>query len=180
MTVGRTSFQKNYVPLYRALDRILADPESRVFFGHAGAGSVDLVRTLHPEVQKRCRAFDHLAQVEHLLFAADGFILTSRYEGLALSVLQAICCGLKIFVTRVLGNTSLERIGFRDITWIVPSEDGAVLAENIERELRPWLANGGPPPDPAQLDCARRNIASRIQLEKVYRVYRHFARSYSP
>jgi len=179
ITVGRDSFQKNYPPVYTAIDRILSDLSTQVFFAHAGAGSAQLGQTLSAVAQKKHRAFAHLDPIERLLFAADAFILTSRYEGLSLGALQAIGSGLKIFLSRVTGNACLERIGFDEISWIDPGINNTEIADRLELSLRAWLAHPVPP-GPHQVQQAQRSISSRIQLEKLYRLYSHLVDPSAP
>jgi glycosyltransferase involved in cell wall biosynthesis len=174
VAVGRDSFQKNYRPLYLALDRILGDPSGRVFFVHAGAGAEKLGKILGEEARKRFRAYEHVGEVEWLLGAADAFILTSRYEGLALSALQALATGLKVFLTRVTGNAALDRIGFKEIDWIDFSENEEVLADRIETALRKWLAHGTPP-SAEQAEVARQRVSAELQYEKIWRLYQPLA-----
>ena len=168
--VGRDSFQKNYRPLYRAMDRILADPAHEAWFVHAGAGAEELGATLSAESRKRFRAYAHVGEIERLLGAADAFVLTSRYEGLALSALQALACGLKVFLTRVTGNSALGRIGFDGISWIEFSGDEAEMAARIEAGLLAWLREKKPP-GAKQVDLAQRQISAGIQFEKIWRLY---------
>jgi glycosyltransferase involved in cell wall biosynthesis len=170
VSVGRDSFQKNYRPLYRAMERVLGETASGAFFVHAGAGAEALGRTLSAEAQRRFRGFDHLDGIERLLGAANAFVLVSRYETLCLSALQALASGLKILLTRAPGNVCLERVGFREISWIPLSEEIETMALSIEDSIRAWLKTPTPPSE-HQVSVARRNIASRIQLEKVHRLY---------
>ena len=80
VTTGRDSAQKNYAPLYAALNRFLTG-QPAVYFAHAGAGSVKRREAMEAASRTRCFCFDHMADVRDLLWAADGFILTSLYEG---------------------------------------------------------------------------------------------------
>lgn len=174
ISVGRDSAQKNYPPLYQALDPLLAAPGTSLFFAHAGAGSARLGESLSPMARVRFRAFEHLDRIERLLSAADAFILTSRYEGLSLGALQALGSGLKTFLTRVPGNACLREIGFTDIAWIAPSEDATTLSSAIRRELETWLAQPEPP-SPRQLTVARENVSDPVQLEKLHQLYERTA-----
>jgi glycosyltransferase involved in cell wall biosynthesis len=119
-------------------------------------------------------SFQHLDNIEDLFHAADGFILTSRYEGLSLSVLQALACGLKVFLTAVPGNTSLRDLGFDEIGWVTPDRSESVLASRIETSLLPWLKEPSPP-HAGQVERARALFNDQIQCGKILRAYRRAA-----
>lgn len=175
LSVGRDSYQKNYPPLYRALEKVLSDPSTRFVFAHAGAGSAELGAKLSDAARKRFYSFSYVSALERLMAASDGFILTSRYEGLSLSVLISIACGLKMFLTTAPGNICLKRIGFESISWIDSAKDSDGMAEEIERSLRAWDAH----PDfsaEEQVDLAQKCFNRDVQLEKICRIYDHLAK----
>lgn len=172
LSVGRISEQKNYPPLYQAMQPLLS--QKRCFFVHAGAGAQELSATFSPAAKKQYLAFVFIKQVELLHHAADAFILTSRYEGLSLSVLQALACGLKVFLTRVPGNACLKKIGFSEISWIEPSEDENELAVRIELSLAQWLQSTHPV-SAWQTSQSRKSLDQSVQLEKIWRLYRYLA-----
>jgi glycosyltransferase involved in cell wall biosynthesis len=116
ITVGRESVQKNYRLLYRALDEFL--PSSQVFFAHAGVGSTGLRESLSLPARERARCWEHLEQPELLMRAADAFVMTSLYEGLSLSMLQCLACGLSPILTEAPGFRTLKQLGFPDVRWI--------------------------------------------------------------
>ncbi|HEY0258059.1 MAG TPA: glycosyltransferase [Candidatus Methylacidiphilales bacterium] len=174
ISIGRQSFQKNYEPLYAALDRILSDSALPCFFAHAGAGSEALGKTLSPQARQRFKSFEFISAIERFMNAADAFILTSRYEGLSLSVLSGVACGLKLFLTRVLGNRCLQPLGFDEVSWIEPTEDATLLASRIEEALRAWLAQPVPVSS-RQVTRADECLNQQTQFEKVYRLYEHLA-----
>jgi len=117
--------------------------------------------------------------IERFLYAGDAFILTSRYEGLSLSVLDGVACGLKLFLTRVLGNRCLQALGFQDVTWIESTEDTEAMVRNIEEALRPWLAN--PQPVSAdQIRMAREYFDEQTQFEKVFQLYQQLVERHPP
>jgi glycosyltransferase involved in cell wall biosynthesis len=176
VSVGRDSFQKNYRPLYRALGPILGEAAGSLFFVQAGAGAEALRATLPAEAQKHVRAYEHFEGIERLLGAADAFVLTSRYETLCLSALQALAAGLKIFLTRVPGSACLTRTGFRAISWIDFHPEEAAMAAEIGDSLRRWLAQKTMP-DSGQAALARRHLSSEIQFDKTWRLYEHLLRN---
>ncbi|SDU00693.1 Glycosyltransferase involved in cell wall bisynthesis [Verrucomicrobium sp. GAS474] len=183
VTVGRESAQKNYPALYRGLDPILSNPRTNLLFFHAGAGGAALAaRWLSPEARKKHRAVDFISAFERLLWAADGFILASRYEGLSLAVVSTLCCGPKMFLSRVPGNKCLARIGFGEVSWLEPEAGaadpfGVPFEERIGAAVREWLKHPVPA-SPAQAALARSSFDARIQMRKVFRLYRHFAATY--
>ena len=179
LTVGRDNPQKNYAPLYRAMESVLSDPGATCTFVHAGAGAEQLGYRLSPAARRRFHAFTHVDAIERLLRAADAFILTSRYEGLALSVLQALGSDLRLFLTRVPGNRCLDAIGFSDIGWIEQDPDEGVQANRIIAALGPWPTQPRPP-GPAQLELTRREFNAQLQYEKIRRFYVSVASSAAP
>jgi len=170
VTVGRVSAQKNYQPLYAALEPLLADPAAQLFFAHAGAGSVELGLTFSPEARKRFRGFTHVDAIERFLRAADGFILTSRYEGLSLGMLQALATGLKMFLTKVTGNRCLTGAGFHEIHWIELQKEEPAVVESVREQIREWLAQPENS-DSLQVPRARINYNSQLQYGKLLRLY---------
>jgi len=172
ISVGRHAHQKNYQPLYRALDSILCHEEQRYRFVHAGKSSEDLRDQLSAGAQEKCGNFSFLHPIEPLFYAADAFILTSRYEGLSLSVLQALACGLKLFLTRVPGNQCLQSMGFQDIEWIEPCEDYSLLSQRIAQALLQWSLQATPP-GPDQVLRAGHKFAVKDQCEKIFKIYNY-------
>lgn len=67
--------------------------------------------------------------VQHFLHLMDVFLLTSFSEGTAMTLLEAMSCGLPCIATAAGGNTEIVedgRTGF-----LVPSDNEALLAERI-------------------------------------------------
>jgi len=166
VTVGRESVQKNYGPLYAALDSFL--PNSGAAFAHAGNGSVELRESLAPAARERAFAFHYLDHPEKLLRAADGFILTSRYEGLSFSMLQALGCGLPLILTAAPGLRVLQSIGFEGVLWL----DDPARPNEIRAALEKW--NRGLPPNHFR-ELAERHFSADRQLEEMVRFYEDLA-----
>jgi glycosyltransferase involved in cell wall biosynthesis len=168
VTIGRDSMQKNYAPLYAALNTLL--PESSWSFGHAGAGSVGLRNTLLPQARKHCFAFEYLSTIPQFLKAADGFIMTSRYEGLSLAMLSALSTGLPMMLTDAPGFRFLKGIGFDQITWLPDPENTPYLGESIREALQTWSEQ------PSETLLSERELVCRhfsqpVQIEKLITLY---------
>ena len=96
--------------------------------------------------------------VRPYLQAGSAFILTSDTEGLPLSILEAMACGLPSIVTNVGGNTEL--ITHRVNGLIVPRESVDAIAEAIS-----YLANN--PEQRAQMGkMARARVCEAFDIEK--------------
>jgi len=108
LSVARLCFQKDPHTLYRAF--------------HAAADQVPDLHLLHlctgPERQygaealrgphrDRIHCFHEQQDPLPFYHAADGFILSSRYEGLPLVVLEAMSCGLPLILSAVSGNDDI-------------------------------------------------------------------------
>jgi len=74
------------------------------------------------------------AQLKEVLSASDVFILSTRNEGWANVILEAMACGVPVVATDVGGNA--EVINNEDIGSIVPFGDKQQLKESIEISLK--------------------------------------------
>lgn len=77
------------------------------------------------------------AELKWPLSAADVFVLSTRNEGWANVILEAMACGLPVVASDVGGNR--EVVATDDLGAIVPFDDHARLAEALDAALRrPW------------------------------------------
>jgi glycosyltransferase involved in cell wall biosynthesis len=72
--------------------------------------------------------------VPEILRQASLFVLPSRTEGISLTLLEAMACGLPVVATRVGGNAEVVEHG--QTGWLVPAGDARQLADAIERLWR--------------------------------------------
>jgi glycosyltransferase involved in cell wall biosynthesis len=169
VTIGRDSPQKNYEPLYSVLETML--PGGDWNFAHAGAGAPELRARLSPVAQAHCFAFHHLDTIPLFLKAADGFVMTSRYEGLSLAMLQALSTGLPMFLTNAPGFRFLKELGFDQIIWLPDPENITPLEESLRVALQQWASQ------PPQISLQQRELAEHYfsqpkQIEKLVALYR--------
>ena len=167
ITVGRDSYQKNYGPLYTTLNAAL--PGDDWFFAHVGAGSTELRQSLSPQAARKCFTFSYLDDVRPVFHAGDGFILTSRYEGLSLSLLYALSCGLPLILTDAPGFRFLKPLGFQGIRWL-PDPDGSDIGKHIGTAVTDW-ARQSFNQAARQRDLTINHFDELIQLEKLVGLY---------
>ncbi|MFH1067186.1 MAG: glycosyltransferase [bacterium] len=171
LTIGRDSAQKNYPPLYAALNQLLNSAAPPFLFAHAGAGSTALRSSLAPQAQQHVFAFEHIAAMPDMLRAVDGFILTSRYEGLSFAMLEALSSGLKLFLTQAPGSSCLKKVGFDEIEWMPP----VPRPDDVVASLEKWGKAFPLAPSPNQLQRARQWFNLPVQMEKTFRLYEYAA-----
>src|SRR5439155_6486410 len=99
--------------------------------------------------------------VSGLLARSQMMVLPSRSEGISLTVLEAMACGLPVVATRVGGTPEVVVEGETGL--LVPSCDPAALAKAILRLRR----------DPEV--CSRMGEAGRRRVERFFDVRRMVA-----
>jgi glycosyltransferase involved in cell wall biosynthesis len=81
-------------------------------------------------LESRVRFLGIRADVADILRASDVFVLSSRWEGNPMSVMEAMAAGLPVVSTAVGGVPELVRDGETGL--LVPSEDTGALAQAIQ------------------------------------------------
>jgi glycosyltransferase involved in cell wall biosynthesis len=118
-------------------------------------------------VAGRCLFLGERADVPDLLAAADLFLLPSLWEGLPLSVLEAMAAGRPVVATAIGGTDEAVTDGVTGL--LVPPRDPAAIAAAIAR-LRddPGLAERLAAAGRARVE---REFSSRATAERVMRIY---------
>jgi glycosyltransferase involved in cell wall biosynthesis len=168
-TLGRLSYQKDPLTLYRAFE-IVARKNADVYLAHLGTG----------ELAKECKAWsegtglagrifriDYSPEPAEFYRGLDCFILSSRYEGLSFAVLEALATDLPIVLTDVPGNRDFLGIGLSHI-WSAPAADPKSLALAMEAGFVD-LARNRPSNHRA---VAIERFSQEICLGKILDVYR--------
>ena len=130
IAVGRLSPVKDYPTLLHAFATLAGQPSLQI----VGTGpEEDRLRSLAVELQIESRVHfaGFKADVQPLLEAADGFVLTSLWEGLPVSVLEASAAGLPVIATDADGTREAILPGgdHGQTGLLVPIADPASLAE---------------------------------------------------
>ena len=159
LAVGRLEAVKDYPNLLRAMTRT---PE-RTRLLVLGAGPQEGRLTELAEwlgLKRRVRFAGFEPNVVRWMRAADGFVLSSRYEGLPMVLLEAGACGVPVVATDVPGTREVVVDG--ETGWLAPAGDAQELAKTMMKLMHM-------PPDArhAMGERARRHVARNFSLEAV-------------
>ncbi len=132
-TAGNLDPGKNHKTLLHAM-KLLDDPSFHLVL--AGNGPLysdlqELARELG--IQDQLHLLGFRRDVYRLCSAADLFLFSSRREGLSVSMMEAMACGLPIVASRVRGNTDLIDDGLGG--FLVESDDASGFAGGIRKLL---------------------------------------------
>lgn len=120
LAVGRLAPEKDFLNLFRAFRQLPPDAELLL----VGDGPQQPV--LQAELPERARLLGRRNDVAELMAAADGFVLSSRVEGLPMVLLEAGAAGLPL-VSTIAGGTQ-EIVQDFDNGRLVAAADSEALA----------------------------------------------------
>ncbi len=132
LVAGRLATQKGHKYLIRAIPLLLKNRAKPFKIIMAGEG--DLIIQLqqlvkHLKVEKQVLLWGFCENISHLLAAADLIVLPSLWEGLSISLLEAMAVGKPIITTTIGSN--LEVLENEKNALLVPVKDPDALAEAI-------------------------------------------------
>lgn len=163
LSVGRLDTQKDYGLLLRAVASAPAPEQGRLV---CIAGSGPLEKELAAEAARMgladgtVRFLGARSDVRALLAAADGFVLSSAWEGLPMVLLEAAAASLPAVVTDVGGDAEVvlhERTGL-----VVPPHDPDALAAAMRHLETLSVAERA-----AWGDAARAHVVAEFDLDHV-------------
>jgi glycosyltransferase involved in cell wall biosynthesis len=131
VTVARLSAEKDVGALLRAA-RSVIDAFPKLRFEIAGDGPC---RSDLAQLAKQLQLTDHVvfhgevSDVPSLLARARLFVLPSQSEGISLTLLEAMACGLPVVATQVGGNPEVVEANVTGL--LVPAHDPESLAQAI-------------------------------------------------
>jgi glycosyltransferase involved in cell wall biosynthesis len=173
-TVGRLSYQKDPLNLYRAFE-LVSRHRPDVYLAHLGTG--ELASECEEWIGQsglspRILRIEYSPEPSEFYRALDGFVLSSRYEGLSFAVLEALATDLPLVLTDVPGNRDFLRLGLSHV-WSAPAEAPDALAVAMEACLVD-LENGRPSNHRA---VALERFSEEACFGKVLELYREIANS---
>ena len=156
---GRLDPVKDYPTLLWAMVEV---PESaRLVIAGSGPFESEL-RRLSREfgLERRVRFLGFEPDVRRWMLAADGFVLSSRWEGLPMGLLEAAACALPAVATDVPGTR--EVIADGQTGWLTPHGNAAALGAAMTRMMRTLSEERK-----AMGERARQRVIERFSLEAV-------------
>jgi glycosyltransferase involved in cell wall biosynthesis len=133
LAVGRFEEAKDYPTMIAAYARLAAArPGSRLLLVGKGSLREEVEKAVQANgLEQRVRFLGVRRDVPELMSAADGYVLSSAWEGMPVVLLEAAAVELPVVATRVGGNAEVVEDGTTGI--LVPPHDAAALAVGMER-----------------------------------------------
>lgn len=130
-TIGSFKPQKDHPNLIRAMVRVRREiPDARLIVVGDGAGRDRIERDVSTlDLQDSVILTGQRADARRIAAACDVFVLSSRYEGLSIALLEAMALQRPVVVTRVGGLPEVVEHGRHGL--VVPPQDPAALGRAI-------------------------------------------------
>ncbi len=138
---GRAGYQKNYPLAARLMDHM----PSGYSLTLCGTGTDDprfqarILRQVRPDTRLRIHFAGSLADVRPVLAEADGYLLTSRYEGLPIGAIEAFESGLPIVLSPI--EAAPEMIAAHPMAMCAPLRDLPRDAARITRLIERYVSD---------------------------------------
>jgi len=159
LAAGRLDPVKDYPTLLAAMASV---PEpARLLI--AGAGPLQdelLLLSAQLGLEQRVRFLGFEPDLRRWMRAADGFVLSSRCEGLPMGLLEAAACALPAVATD--GPGTPEVLVHGQTGWLAPAGDCTALAESMTRMMQT-----APEVRRAMGERARQLVIERFSLETI-------------
>ena len=112
LSVGELNSNKNHEVVIRALSRMneLGELPSNVYYFIAGIGDKekDLNKLIkEKKMEDRIKLIGYRSNISDYYASADVFVFPSFREGLSMSLMEAMACGLPVACSKIRGNTDL-------------------------------------------------------------------------
>lgn len=159
LSVGSLRPCRNYEVALQAVATFAHRVPNRVVYCICGGGEASTLRARATDLGlgESAQFLGVRSDVPDLLGAADCFLSASVYEGLPLSVLEALASGIPLVLSRIDEHVDIAE-GVSGV-WFGGETGGPSLAEALE------CAHGGPPKDRRTVLDERSDVLERFSLE---------------
>jgi glycosyltransferase involved in cell wall biosynthesis len=129
LAVGNLREAKDYPTMFGAFRQVFqVHPRARLCIAGTGPLAEPLAKTVcEMGIQKSVQFLGARQDIPQLMSAADGYVLSSAWEGAPLAILEACASRLAVVVTRVGGNANVIQHGHSGM--LVEPRDPEALAD---------------------------------------------------
>ncbi len=133
LAVGRFEIAKDYPNMLHAFAQVCQRDSSAVLLlvGHGSLQQETESLAQSLGLGDRIRFLGVRSDVPEVMAAADGYVMSSAWEGMPIALLEAGAAGLPIVATRVGGNHEVVRDG--ESGFLVPPRDAEALGQAMLR-----------------------------------------------
>lgn len=165
VAVARLNPEKDIANLLRAVPQVLVDfPSARFEIAGDGPCRMELEQLATDlQLKEHVKFLGEVRDIPALLARARLFVLPSQTEGISLTLLEAMACGLPVVTTNVGGNPEVVAAGATGL--LVPARDPVALAEAI----RSIFADSGLSRQMAR--AGRQRVESHFDIKTMVRKY---------
>lgn len=135
--IGRFQFQKDYKTLFLAIKQLDNTVKNKIHINLIGNGPLEPYYkqlAIDYNIDNLITFHGQLSDVSIILNKSDVFLLISNYEGLPLSICEAMSCSLPIIASNVGGINEMVINNYNG--FLIPRKDYKYLASRIEEILR--------------------------------------------
>jgi glycosyltransferase involved in cell wall biosynthesis len=159
LAAGRLDPVKDYPTLLAAMAKV--PKPALLLIAGAGRLHAQLVQlTARLGIAERVRFLGFRSDLNRMMQAADGFVLSSRWEGLPMGLLEAGACGLPLVATTVPGTLEVIVDGLTGL--LATAGDASALTQSMMRIMHMPQEQRE-----AMGDRARKHIIEEFSLEAV-------------
>ncbi len=131
---GRLVYQKGIDVLIQSFSKLNGETDCQLIIIGDGPERQNIVRLIdHYQLSKSVILIEEAEDIASYLNTADVFVLSSRFEGLSNSLLEAMACGLPVISTRVGGSIDIIEGGVDGLLVDVDNEEQ--LSQAISKVL---------------------------------------------
>jgi len=136
VSLGRLKTQKGYDVLIRAFKKVVSDvPDAALLIGGDGEERDRLNNIVESEgLHEKVKLPGSIRDIHSLLSSCDLYVNSSRWEGLPITLLEAMAHGRPIVATKAGGNSEVVHDGVTGI--LVPPDNTEQLSAAIIRMLQ--------------------------------------------
>lgn len=131
VSVGELDDNKNHATVIRALS-LLENRNFKYVICGVGPNRENLLKIAEEaDMKDKVILAGYRSDIPDILHAADLFVFPSFHEGLPVSALEAMACGLPVICSRIRGNVDIVKDG--ENGFLFAPEDSITLVLQIER-----------------------------------------------